>query len=192
MAKIDTTRIEGFENMSAEEKLQALLGLDIEDHSAELEKAKAQLSRANSEAADWKKKHNALLTEDERKAAENQELLESLQSEVNSLRMEKTVSAYTAAALAAGFGEDSAKLAEALAPLPNEQASAVFGLLKANRTALEKSIKADLMRSNEKPGSVGGKETVTTKDQLMKMSFSERMKFANEHPDEYKAAYETE
>lgn len=192
MAKIDTTRIEGFENMSAEEKLQALLGMEIEDHSAELEKAKAQLSRANSEASEWKKKHNALLTEDERKAAESQELLESLQTEVNALRQEKTISAYKASSLEAGFGEDSAKLAQALAPLPPEQASAVFGLLKTYRTNLEKSIKADLMRSNEKPGSVGGKETVTTKETLSKMTFQERMAFASEHPDEYRAAYEAE
>lgn len=58
MAKIDTSKIEGYANMTPEQKLAALEGFEYEDNSAELEKQKNALSKANSEAAEWKRKHN--------------------------------------------------------------------------------------------------------------------------------------
>lgn len=59
MAKIDTSKIEGYAEMTPEQKLAALEGFEYEDNSAELEKQKNALSKANSEAAEWKRKHNA-------------------------------------------------------------------------------------------------------------------------------------
>ena len=61
MAKIDTSKITGYAEMSAEDKLKALEAFEYEDNAAELEKQKAAVSKANSEAAEWKRKHNALL-----------------------------------------------------------------------------------------------------------------------------------
>ena len=58
MAKIDTTKIEGFEEMSSEEKLIALMAYEFADpkptdNSGEVNKLKTALSKANSEAADY-------------------------------------------------------------------------------------------------------------------------------------------
>ena len=64
MAKIDTSKIEGYADMTPEQKLAALEGYEYEDNAAELEKQKNALSKANSEAAEWKHKHNALLSEE--------------------------------------------------------------------------------------------------------------------------------
>ena len=52
MAKIDTSKIEGYAEMTPEQKLAALEGFEYEDNSAELEKQKNALSKANSEAAE--------------------------------------------------------------------------------------------------------------------------------------------
>ena len=56
--KIDVKKIEGFDTMSAEEKLNALLGYEIEepkhDESAEITKYKTLISKANAEAAKYK------------------------------------------------------------------------------------------------------------------------------------------
>ena len=73
MAKIDTSKITGYAEMSAEDKLKALEAFEYEDNVAELEKQKAAVSKANSEAAEWKRKHNALLGEDEKKKQEQEE-----------------------------------------------------------------------------------------------------------------------
>ena len=73
MAKIDTSKITGYAEMSAEDKLKALEAFEYEDNAAELEKQKAAVSKANSEAAEWKRKHNALLGEDEKKKQEQEE-----------------------------------------------------------------------------------------------------------------------
>ena len=48
---IDTSTIENFDSLSAEEKVDALLKLDLPDSSAELAKMKSALDKATSEAA---------------------------------------------------------------------------------------------------------------------------------------------
>ena len=75
MAKIDITKIEGYDKMTPEEKLAALEAFEYEDNFSELEKYKNAASKANSEAAEWRKKHNALLSEEEQKKQANEEEL---------------------------------------------------------------------------------------------------------------------
>lgn len=96
MAKIDTSKIEGYANMTPEQKLAALEGFEYEDNSAELEKQKNALSKANSEAAEWKRKHNALLSEEEKKKQEDADKLAQMEQELADLRKGKTVSEYKA------------------------------------------------------------------------------------------------
>ena len=74
MAKIDTSRIAGYADMSLEDKLKALEAFEYNDNASELEKQKAAVSKANSEAAEWKRKHNALLSEDEQKKQQQYKL----------------------------------------------------------------------------------------------------------------------
>lgn len=89
MAKIDASKIEGYEEMSVEEKLAALENYEYEDNSSEIEKLKAVISKANSEAAEWKKKHNALISEDEQKKQAAEEELQALREQVESMNREK-------------------------------------------------------------------------------------------------------
>ena len=70
--KIDTSRIEGYADMSTEDKLKALEGFEYEDNAAELSRQKNAISKANSDAAQWKKKYNEMLSEDERKTLAQQ------------------------------------------------------------------------------------------------------------------------
>ena len=52
--KIDLTKIEGYENMTAEEKIAALEGFDVQqDYTGYVRKD--LLDKANSEAADYKR-----------------------------------------------------------------------------------------------------------------------------------------
>lgn len=89
MAKIDTNLIEGYADMTPEQKLAALEGFEYEDNAVELERQKNALSKANSEAAEWKRKHNALLTDEQRKQQEQAEKWENMEKELAGLRKEK-------------------------------------------------------------------------------------------------------
>ena len=111
--KFDSTKIEGFSEMSAEEKVQALLDFEIEvpktDESEETKRLKLALSKANSEA---KKKKKAL----REKEAERKEHEQEVENELRTLRRDKTVSGYIAQCLALGYTQDLAlKAAEAMA-----------------------------------------------------------------------------
>jgi hypothetical protein len=114
MAKIDTNLIEGYADMTPEQKLAALEGFEYEDNTAELERQKNALSKANSEAAEWKRKHNALLTDEQRKQQEQAEKWENMEKELAGLRKEKTVAGYKAKLVAQGYDE---ALADATAAL---------------------------------------------------------------------------
>ena len=128
MARIDKSTIEGFDGMTPEQKVEALLGLEIPD-SAEIERLKASVSKANTEAANWKRKHNDLLSAEEQKKQEEAEKFQEIQDELAS---------ETAAALIDGKMDT----------VFNNQAS----FLKA----FGEQIKADLQKGTPPPSSGNG------------------------------------
>ena len=159
--KIDTSTIQGYSEMTAEQKLAALESFEYDDYSAELEKAKTSLSKANSEAAEWKRKHNALLdedgrkklAEDEAKAADAAKYAE-LESKYNDVVKRMTISEYKANYLAQGYDDKlAADTAEALADGKMEK---VFANAEAFKKALEAKIKSELMDSTPKPNGGSG------------------------------------
>lgn len=164
--RIDTTAIEGYENMTAEEKLAALEGYEYEDNSSELEKLKKSLTKANAEAADWKKKHNALLSEDEQKKSEQDEKFTQMEEELKKLREEKVKSTYKTKLLADGYDE---ALAEASAKaLAEGDTETFFANQKKFLTDHDKAYKQKLMNTDLKPG--GSSDTkFKSKDDIMKI-----------------------
>ena len=187
MAKI-TDRIAGYAEMSAEDKLKALEALEEADNSAELERMKNAVSKANSEAAAWKKKHNELLGEEERKKQEQADHLAQVEKELADLRKEKTVSEYAAKFLGMGYEESLAKeTAQAMADGDTEK---VFANQVKFNDALKKSAIADKLKSTPRPGAGSDGGAVMTLKKLRTLSDEEYEKFATEHPEEYKALYE--
>ena len=185
MAKIDTSTIAGFEAMSAEEKLNAVLGIEVNDGSAEIERLKGLVSKANSEAAAWKKKHNDQLSEEEQKQNQVTETIDSLQKELEELRKEKTVSTYTAKLLENGFNaEEAGKAASALA---DGKMDVFWSHLANYKSNLEKTIRSGLLAQNRDPGGSGGSDVTMTKEKYNSLSMTEKMKFMQEHRDEYES-----
>lgn len=109
--KIDTSTIEGFEEMSADDKLAALLGYEFETPKNETdEKLKAALSKANGEAAEWKRKYRETQTEQERQAAEAAEEMAKVKAENAEWRAKERVSSYANKLMSAGVDADTADL----------------------------------------------------------------------------------
>lgn len=151
--KIDTGSIEGYAEMTAEQKLAALEAFEYEDNSSELERLKNAVSKANSEAADWKKKHNALLSEEDQKKQKADETLAEMQKELETLRKDKTVSDYTAKYIALGYDKELA--ADTAKAMAEGDMAKVFANGEKHKEAMEKKIKEDLINKTPKPDGKG-------------------------------------
>ena len=111
--KIDPSKIEGFDNLSADEKVAALLNQEIEveqTEPADVTKLKTSLSKANSEAAEYKRLLREKQTEAERAEAERAEKDREREELLKSLLEEKRVSTYKSQLMAAGVDPDTADL----------------------------------------------------------------------------------
>ena len=143
--KIDTSTIENYEQMSAEDKLAALEAYEFEapapkDNSDEVTKLKTALSKANSDAAEWKRQFREKQTEAERAEAERKEREAAVEEELRTLRRDKTVSGYVSQCLALGYNQELAlKAAEAFA---DNDAAAVLSCQQEFLEAKQKELEA--------------------------------------------------
>jgi hypothetical protein len=186
MAKIDVTQIEGYADMTAEEKLKALEAYDVPDPDYSGYVSKEQFDKTASELAAKKKELSEKLSEDERQKQEEQEQREELQKKYDTLLRESTVSKNKAKLLGLGYEEKLAdETAEAMA---DGNLDKVFANQKKHLDAVEKRVRAEVLKETPKPTGDGDSKTMTLK-QLREMSPAERMKFSQEHPEEYKELY---
>ena len=118
----------------------------------EIEKLKAALSRANGEAAEYKRQLREKQTEKERADAERAEQDKAIREELETLRKEKRVSDYTGKCLALNMDADLAgKTANALADGDMES---VFDCLKAFVEATKTRLNNEAL--NRQPGLSAG------------------------------------
>lgn len=192
MPRIDTSTIEGYDGMTADEKLAALEAYEYSDGSEELDRYKTATTKANSEAAEYKrqlKDAKAQLEQASAKATEGQTEAERKLAEVEKqlaeMRHEKVVSDYTARFASSGFdGDLSASAAKALA---DGDADAFFESLSSFIEAHDKALKAESAQHSIKPktGNLNPDSKVTmTRKQFERLSPFERMAFTSQHPEE--------
>lgn len=155
MAKIDTSKIEGYAEMTPEQKIAALEAIEYEDNATELERYKNAASKANSEAAEWKRKHNALLSAEDKKKQESEEELTALRTRVEEMEKEKLISGHKARFLALGYDETLAD--ETAKAMANGETDKVFANQKKFLESHDKAYKAQLMGRTSTPpaGSAG-------------------------------------
>ena len=123
----------------------------------ELEKLKAALSRANGEAAEYKRQLREKQTEAERAEAERAEADKAMREELEALRKEKCVSDYTAKCVALNMDADLAgKTATALA---DGDMDSVFDCLKAFVEATKTRLNNEAL--NRQPGLSAGTPPTT-------------------------------
>lgn len=187
MARINFAAIEGYDKMTPEEKIAALEAFEYEDNSAELDRMKNAVSKANSEAAAWKKKHNDLLSEEDKKKQEDAENIQKMEKELAALRKEKTVSEYTAQFISTGYSKELAS--ETAKAMADGDMSKVFANQQKFMVEHDKAMKAELLKGTPKPPA-GASTGSMTLDKLRKLSDEDYNKFATENPEEFKALYE--
>lgn len=149
MAKIDVSAIEGFSEMTAEQKLAALEAYEIPEPDYSGYVRKDLYDKAASDAAAWKKKHNELLSDDEKKKQENDEELTTLRKKVEEMEKEKLISGHKARFLALGY--DEALADETANAMANGETEKVFANQKKFLEIHDKAYKAQLMGQTSTP-----------------------------------------
>lgn len=186
MANIDVSQIEGYSEMSPEQKVSALesLSLPEPDYSGYVEKT--VYDKTASELSAKKKELAKHMSEDEAAKLKEQEERDKLQKDYDALLQEVTESKYEKRFLALGYSE--ALATESAKAMTSGDFDSVFEGVKKHLTVFEKQLRSELLKDTPKP--VGGDTPKAyTKGDLQKMSFDERNKFKTEHPEEYNNIY---
>jgi hypothetical protein len=175
------------DGMTLEEINTALADIEMPtDNSAEIDRLKAALSKSNSEAADYKKQLRDKMSAEEVKAKEDAEKYEEVVKERDALLREKNILGHKTKYLSLGYDEALAN--ETAEAMVNGEIDKVFANQKKHLEAVEKKIRADVLKDTPKPEGGKGSDTIT-KEQFSKMSISEQHKYSVEHPEEYKKLY---
>lgn len=187
--KVDVTKIDGYDDMSAEDKLKAVLEYDIDvpepDYSGYVKKE--VFDKTASELAAKKKELKATLSDEEQAKLEREQETQELKQNYEKLLRESNISKATAKFLALGYEDKLAvETAEAFVDGDNDK---VFENQKKAQTAFEKKIRADVLKKTPTPLGGNGEDKVMTKKEFRKMGDLERHDWAVGHPDEYKALY---
>ena len=140
--KLDTSRINGWDDLSAEDKVKALLEQEIEveqTETADAIKLKNALNKACEEAASYKKALREKQSEAERAEADRAEQYKALQDELASYRNKERISSYKAQLMAAGIDPDTADLMAKSLPegVSDEYFQATKSFLDAQRKNAE-------------------------------------------------------
>ena len=136
--KIDVSKIENFDNLTAEEKVNALMAYDVED-----DKLKNALNKATAEAAEMKRALRERQTEAEKAEAERKEKEKEKDELLKSLMREKTILDNKSQFLSVGYDADLAqKSAEAMA---DGNMADIFNGFKTFMENRERQIKAELL-----------------------------------------------
>lgn len=153
MAKIDTSKIEGYDAMSAEEKLAALEAYDFGDVVA-----KATLDRATSEAAEWRRKYNSTLSEAEQARIAAEEEHQATQARLAELERKEQISMRRDSFMASGYAPELA-LRAATSFVDGDMDAVLLSLTEHAQSVAKKAADAVLHDTPTPPA--GGQITPT-------------------------------
>ena len=152
MAKIDISTIEGYAEMTPEEKLAALEAIELPEPDFTGWVKKDALDKVASEAAAYKKQLREKMTAEEEKAEREAEERAALEARVHELERERTIHGYTSAYQAMGYDDTLAKsTAEALV---NGDMDTVFENQRSFAVAREKALRAEILKSTPRPAGI--------------------------------------
>lgn len=183
MAKIDFSKIEGYETMSAEEKLAALEALELPDPDYSGFVKKELLDKATSDAANWKKQLRERMSEEEAAKAKAAEDMATVMAELETLRADKAVSEFTTQFMGIGYDEALAK--NTAMALQKGDMSVLFKNHAKFVAEREKALKAELLKGTPTPPAGNG-DVKKSKDDFKTMTLLEKQNFARENPEQYK------
>ena len=176
LAKLGITVEEGKD--LTEDEIFDLISKSQNDLKADRDNNKKLLSQRNSEIAEYKKKEQDRLSEDEKRELHYKELEEANAKYQRTISRSQKVTEY----MDLGYPRD---LAEKVADAELDGKSTVE-LRKQFIASKEESIRAELLKQNPNPSTKGGNPAPLTKDDVLKGGYPAMMKLKAENPDKYK------
>ena len=156
MAKIDLSTVENYSSMTPEEKVAFFEAYELPEvpkpDNTEADKLKAALSKANAEAASYKRELREKQTEQERLESERKEADQKKDELIAQYEAERRVSSYTKKFVEAGYDiETASKMAQSL---PAGVADDYFAATKTYLEAKTKEIESAAL--NKQPSLTPG------------------------------------
>lgn len=151
MAQFDTSTIEGFDGMTAEEKVEALLGAEIPEN-VDLSKfiSKETFDKKVSDLNAQNKKLKDQMTEEQQKKLADEEVkqqekqkFEDLESKYNALVKTSTLNAHTISLTGLGFDDKLA--AETATAIVDGNAEKLFKNMRTFLDGFRKTVEKELM-----------------------------------------------
>lgn len=166
--KIDTSTISGFDAMSVEDKLKAILSLEVPDPVDLAGYVKKDVFDAKAtEAARLSKQLKEKMTDDEQTKEAEARAKQELEEKYNALLKESAISKYKARYLAIGYDE---KLAEDTATALFEgNVDKVFANNEKFNSAFEQRVKADVLKGTPAPAAASGSNGGMTREKIMEI-----------------------
>lgn len=184
MAQIDTSKIEGYENMTAEEKVKAFESFNIPDPDYSGYVKKDVFDKTASELAQTKKDLKARMTEEERAKAEHDAELAEYKTKYEELQKEKNIAKNRAEFISAGYDEALAQ--ETAEALEKGDYATVFKNHKAVIENVKKIAKGEAAAKIPTPAGKADEGTKTvTKEQFDNMSYADRNALYNSNRELY-------
>lgn len=158
----DTTKINGFDTMTAEEKVTALLG-ELEGSSSEIDHLKAAISKTASENAEKKRAARDAETVIAGKDAE----IKALNERVAAMEKREAVANSKAKFISLGYSEALAEeTANAMADGDMDKVFANMGTAKAEN---DNNLRSSLIRSTKGIEGAGNGSQTMTRDEIFKI-----------------------
>ena len=186
MANIDTSKIEGYAEMTAEEKVAALEKYSIADPDYSGYVKKDTFDKTASELAQAKKDLKARMSDEEKAKIETEALLKQYKEQAETLQREKNIATNKAQFISIGYDDVLAQ--ETAEALESGDFATVF---KNQQTVIEnvkKIAKGEAMASVPTPAGKANEGTKTlTKEQFEKMSYAEMAELFQTNPELYES-----
>lgn len=170
MAKIDVSQIDGYENMTPEQKVEALLAQDVQGPKGKVI-SKEIFDKTASELAAMKRQLREKMSEEERVAAEKAQEIDAMKAELEGMKKEKALSESKSEYIALGYSSDLAS--DTAKALLEGDLKKVFENQKAHQEAIRKSIEAELLKQNPKPGMSAADNSIPELDAKISKAFAE-------------------
>ena len=184
--KIDVTKIEGYSDMTIEQKVKALEEFELPNADYRGYVKKDLFDRTASELASVKKELKSKLSDEENANRDAEQKVQELRDKYEKLEREYNISKATANFLALGYDDTlAAETAEAYVDGDTEK---VFGNQQKAMAVFAKKIRTEALKDTPKPTGDGNGKSMTL-ETLRNMSPQERYEFSVKNPEEYKTLY---
>ena len=161
--KINTNLIDGFETMSAEEKLKALLGLDFDPEGYRPQSEFDKIMSENKQKKDEIRKLREDLAKGSSTAGDLEKRLAELEKQNATLARDAEVSSLIASFTKLGYSEELAK--EAAVASADKDLAKVLEIQTKFQAEHDKTIREEALKGMRKPG--GGQPTDLDKNPLL-------------------------